>query len=161
MEIKIVPHSGRDLLLVNRALKERAFADESASRQRDDYLRYDEVWCVYDVDDTPKHQLQDARGLAEKEQLRLAVSNPCFELWLLLHFAESSGIRDRSEIQRLLRGFLPRYDKHLKFESFSAGLDEAERRARQLNLQACDDGDPHRNPTTGMCDLVASMRNAP
>jgi hypothetical protein len=46
----------------------------------------DEVWCVFDVDEHPK--LAEARDQANANGIQLAVSNPCFELWLLLHFQE-------------------------------------------------------------------------
>ena len=43
---------------------------------------FDEVWCVVDSDE---FDLKQAVALAAKLNVRLAVSNPCFELWLLLH----------------------------------------------------------------------------
>ncbi|MGH3935680.1 MAG: RloB family protein [Pseudonocardiaceae bacterium] len=43
---------------------------------------FDEVWCVVDSDE---FDLEPAVALAAKLDGRLAVSNPCFELWLLLH----------------------------------------------------------------------------
>lgn len=45
----------------------------------------DQVWCVFDVESPPHPNLVEAVALAERHDVRLAVSNPCFELWLLLH----------------------------------------------------------------------------
>lgn len=45
---------------------------------------FDEVWCVVDLDD---YDLESTTALAAKLDVRLAVSNPCFELWLLLHYS--------------------------------------------------------------------------
>ncbi|NJL56502.1 RloB domain-containing protein [bacterium] len=51
---------------------------------------YDEVWCVFDIDRMTKVQFDEATRLARrapKREISLAYSNPCFELWYLLHFA--------------------------------------------------------------------------
>ncbi|MGW0879714.1 RloB family protein [Streptomyces sp. NPDC002671] len=54
---------------------------------------FDQVWCVVDVDDF--QDLEQAVRCARRERIELAVSNPCFELWLLLHHTEHRGwIRD-------------------------------------------------------------------
>ncbi|WP_214106351.1 RloB family protein [Acrocarpospora catenulata] len=47
---------------------------------------YDHVWCVVDVDDheTLGEALREAKRLA----IRIAISNPCFELWILWHFLD-------------------------------------------------------------------------
>ncbi len=46
----------------------------------------DELWVVIDDDGRPKEQLQVvANECNKKENYFLAISNPCFELWLLLH----------------------------------------------------------------------------
>ena len=97
--------------------------------------------------------------MAEAEHLRLAVSNPCFELWLLLHFRDGPGARRCSDLQSLLRGFMPGYNKHLNFASLSGAVADAERRARELDVRAREDREAHRNPTTGMFNLVAAVRS--
>ncbi len=55
---------------------------------RQDYsLRrnYDELWLVVDVDRWGQRKLSEVTSLCEQKLFRYAVSNPCFELWLLLH----------------------------------------------------------------------------
>ncbi|WP_243795657.1 RloB family protein [Saccharopolyspora gloriosae] len=47
---------------------------------------YDAVWCVFDVDEHEK--LEAATELARKRGFKLAISNPCFEVWLLWHFED-------------------------------------------------------------------------
>jgi len=46
---------------------------------------YDELWMVIDVDKWPEKQLSDVAQKCRQKGYKLAVSNPCFELWLLLH----------------------------------------------------------------------------
>src|SRR3954451_12613066 len=43
---------------------------------------YDEIWCVVDVDN---FDIGRAAESAQRQGVRLAVSHPCFEFWLLLH----------------------------------------------------------------------------
>ena len=114
----------------------------------------DEAWCVFDVDE---FVLDGAVQRAKAAGVRLAVSNPCFELWLLLHYedcrAEVDGARDAL---RRLRRHVPTYDKtQLDFVSFADGVTAATARARQL-----DDGadPPGPNPSSGMWRLVELIR---
>jgi hypothetical protein len=52
---------------------------------------FDEVWCVFDVEQQGQRQdLNNARTLAEQNKIKVAISNPCFETWLLAHFLRTS-----------------------------------------------------------------------
>lgn len=67
--------------VVEEALKHKGRAEER--RQE-----YDEVWCVLDVEGPEKRDsLNKAAALAEENDINLCLSNPCFEIWLLSHFA--------------------------------------------------------------------------
>jgi hypothetical protein len=44
----------------------------------------------------------------------MALSNPCFEFWLLLHFEEGTGALNSNEcLSRLRKKYIPNYDKRL------------------------------------------------
>lgn len=46
----------------------------------------DEVWCVFDVEWPQNHpNLRAAVELARAHGVKLAISTPCFEIWLILH----------------------------------------------------------------------------
>lgn len=47
----------------------------------------DELWLVIDVDKWEEWQLSDVAAKCVQKEYLLAVSNPCFEIWLLLHVA--------------------------------------------------------------------------
>lgn len=54
--------------------------------------RYDEVWCVLDVEGRNRRKLAaEAVELAENSDIALCLSNPCFEVWLLSHFERKAG----------------------------------------------------------------------
>jgi hypothetical protein len=149
--------AGVPLTLVSRAKDLRDEANHKAARASDDFLRYDEVWCVFDVDEHP--YVPEARAQATAAGLRLAMSNPCIELWLLLHFTDNPGMQDRKEIQARLRAHMPGVrDKHVDFEKLAAGCDDAYRRAERLARDARDRGDNVTgNPSTEVYLLTESI----
>jgi hypothetical protein len=109
---------------------------------------YDEVWCVVDVD---HFDLAPAIRAAHRHGVELAVSNPCFELWLLLHHGAHSAHLERcGDATARLRKYLPTYEKvNLRFGDFAGGVAAAVKRAKEL--------DPERNPSTGMWRLVGRV----
>ncbi|HET8643780.1 MAG TPA: RloB family protein [Pseudonocardiaceae bacterium] len=117
--------------------------------QNDDF---DEIWCVADVDD---YDIVAAGKRATELGVHLLVSNPCFELWLLLHFERCTTRLNRCrDAERLLRRHLPAYRKAaLRFRDFEAGLAEACDRAKQSENAAAS----YPNPSTGMWRLVERM----
>jgi hypothetical protein len=146
---------GVPLTLVRRAHSLSQNAKERARRENDDFIAYDETWCVFDIDEHP--HINEALQFASANGIKLAVSNPCFELWLLLHFREQPGARHRHEIQQMLGGFIAGYDKHLNFAAVEQGITDAVRRARRLDLEAIDEGEAGRNPSTGVYLLIESI----
>lgn len=62
-------------------------AKQERDRQKRRGENYEEVWCVLDVEDmTRAESLNEAVQLAEREKIRLFLSNPSFEVWLIAHF---------------------------------------------------------------------------
>lgn len=71
----------------------------------------DQVWAIVDVD---RHEtLRKAIQLAKDNDIKLAISNPCFEYWILLHFEDCAPhISICSElISKCLKKYIPKYDK--------------------------------------------------
>ena len=69
--------------------------------------KYDEIFCVVDVDD--HISLGDAVQTARDNGIDLIISNPCFEYWYILHFEKtSSSYNDRPQLYRSLEAHLER-----------------------------------------------------
>jgi hypothetical protein len=81
VHVEIDKQAGVPLTVVTRAIDLNRQADEAANRNEDDNLRYNDVWCVFDVDEHPN--LAEALELAGKSRVQVALSNPCIELWAL------------------------------------------------------------------------------
>jgi RloB-like protein len=75
--------SGSCLAVVEQAIAEQ---ERAAARVED----YDEVWCVFDAEGAgQREQVSEGRTLARRHEIRLALSNPAFECWLLAHFVRT------------------------------------------------------------------------
>ena len=156
VRIEVVGAASDPRTIVESAKELRNEAKTQARREKDDNICYDEVWCVFDVDKHPN--IPDAKQMARDNGLELAVSNPCFELWLWLHFADQPGMKRPDELQKMMKKHIPNYDKHVDYPDYAAGYDEAVKRASRLDKDAKLDNDEGRNPTTGVWRLTESIR---
>jgi hypothetical protein len=98
--------------------------------------------------------------MARDNGIDLAVSNPCFELWLLLHFRDNPGMQDRGKLGKMLTEFVPEYDKHVDYATYAAGYAQAVARSARMDQAAENDGESGRNPTTGVYRLTEVIRGS-
>ena len=156
VDIEIASGQGVPMTVVEESRTRMEKATDAAKREKDDYLAYDSVWCVFDVDEHP--HLPEACKMARDIGINLAISNPCFELWLLLHFKDPPGMKDRKQVQRLLKKHVPGYDKSVKQATYSDGYSIAVTRAATLDKIAEKVRTPGHNPTTGVYRLTELIR---
>jgi hypothetical protein len=118
---------------------------------------YDEIWCLFDRDQHP--YFDGPIQTAIDRGYRLAVSNPCIELWLWLHHRPSPGAQTHTHMQDLLKDQLDdEYDKHIRDDFYFPNLKTAVAAAFRLDKQAIEDGEPpFGNPSTSMYKLVLSI----
>jgi hypothetical protein len=156
IEVEIAAHEGTDpKQVVEQAKRLRADADREARRMHDDNLRYDQIWCVFDRDEHV--HFDEAINQASDNNLGLAVSNPCFELWILIHFQNQTGGLTRKDAQGKVRSYLPNYNKSISFIELKGHTNEAARRARKMEFDAEESGKATDNPTTGVWKLVKKL----
>lgn len=156
VDVRLADERGVPLTVVRAAVRLKAEAERRADAERDDNLLYDEVWAVYDVDKHPN--LNDATQLADAKGVCRAVSNPCFELWALLHFREPPGERSHDAVQAMLAIYLPGSGKHLDMARVLPGYPNALERARRLDADAIAMAEEGRNPSTGVYRLTEAIR---
>ena len=113
ISIKIVKSAaGKDYdALIRKAVEEKANIESSCT-----------VWCVSDVDvdhNTPDNQFVRNTQLkkyyedAKRNGFEIALSNPCFEVWFLLHFICSTGqMKNYYEVRKKLVEYLLDYHKN-------------------------------------------------
>jgi hypothetical protein len=154
IEVEISP-GGTPRTLVQRAAEMKKAAEREA--RRDANLLFEEVWCVFDVDEHPF--LPEAKQQARDNQIEVAISNPCFELWILLHFRDQRASIDRADLHRECREFLPGYEKAVPCDTLHAHYAEALQRALELAHWQETRGTPDANPSTGVHLLTERIKS--
>lgn len=112
----------------------------------------DELWMVIDTDSWPEEQLSDVATKCQQKGYRLAVSNPCFELWLLLHVKDIEEYdqeqkdrlernervsQNRTAIEKELVEILGSYNKsNLNSDLFLPHVEKAIEQAENLDLDS-------------------------
>ena len=128
--------------------------------QRRRFPDFNEIWCVFDVDDHP--EIISAVAEARQAGIRTAVSNPCFELWLVLHVEDRTAFVDRHTIQRRAAELGLLDSKSIPESAWPTILDgykDAKRRAQTLDTMHEGDGrNPGANPSSGVWRLIDSIR---
>lgn len=136
---------GRDPLSVVQRAHDETQGGELIG-QRDGF---DQVWCVFDVDH--HHRTEEAIAKAAQLGINVALSNPCFEIWLLWHFEDYAKHIDAPGLARRLRkhgftgkGVVRGFDYSL--------VEQAERRVHHQQQPQPN------NPGTGVHRLTAFLR---
>ncbi len=156
LQVEIVKSGGVPKTVVERAVAMKRAARAEAKRQRDANLDYDEVWCVFDVDDHP--HLREALDQAKANSIEIALSNPCFELWIVLHFQDQRAHIERKKLQHLCRGYMPRYIKVAAYADLKHLYETAVARARALAKWQEEQDRVAANPSTGVYLLTERLR---
>jgi len=155
VDLRVVTGHGRS---APRALA--AVAVDARSRAIDEDAEIDEFWCVFDVEWPENHPgLQDAIEEARRNSVQVAVSNPCFELWLILHFRDQSAWLDTAEACRLRQRLDGSTDKGIDAARYMPLTAVAARRAAQLDERHLQNGTrfPDTNPSSGIHRLLAAI----
>lgn len=133
----------------------------------------DAVWVVADGDvnyhdpdpvGSKNRLLLKARKLADSRGIQLAISNPCFEFWYLLHFQYTTKfLKDHPAVRAMLLRYLSSYEKTKDvFPQLAVHTEEAIQNAKHLEEHHQKDGDTppfslHTNPFTEVFRLVETL----
>jgi hypothetical protein len=156
--IPVLPKKGTDpFSVVRSALQEKNKARLSGHWNEKDG---DTAWAVFDGDEhiiKSPDKWNEAIQLAGREKINLSISNPCFELWVLLHYRDQAANINNDRANSLLKTHLPDYEKpcNLYPDPLMPLTLEAILRAKRLEEKARRDELPsHTNPCTGVAALV-------
>ena len=117
--------------VAKRAIK---FKNSNSQSQRrvSSFNKNDQVWAVFDRDQHPN--FDETVRLCRENDVPVGRSNPCFEVWLILHL-EDYGAQDNSrEVKKRFNKLLRDEkisQKHDRYRELVKHVEDAER--RQLN----------------------------
>lgn len=96
-----------------------------------------EAWLIIDVDNRGSSELRPLHNWQAKDKrYGFAVSNPCFELWLLLHFENGRGASSARVCTTRLKKYDKNYNKHINKRMYNRdNVKLAIRHAKQKDTQ--------------------------
>jgi len=157
---KFEPQAGVPMSVVRRAEELAELMENSAQNESDANNRFDEVYLLFDVDEHPN--VENAKRMAAENMFITCISNPCFELWLYLHFNPPPGIQSRETFQKIVKESLPGFEKRLTESHYrllvpnqQGALDKSKVLERLLASETLE---IRRNPTTGAGTLFERMQ---
>lgn len=166
IDFVLVRHEGTDPLTVVTAAENKRAELKKGKR----WLDGDTAWAVFDGEEHlatggDRERWNTAVQRAAAQGIRLAISNPSFELWYLLHFQDQQAALHRAQALAELRAHVPGYEKN---RGLFAELHAAERtqqaatRAQALCRSCGPTGwDQWRNPSTRVYELVEHLLRLP
>lgn len=125
-------------------------------KSREDGIKYDQIFCVFDRDNQPS-VFAEAIELCKSRKFIAIVSNPCFEIWLFLHFQlRESGFGSPQQMMKALRK-LPGFEDYDKdgvqiFRTTVHLIDDACKNASTLASK--QQNNPKKDPYTNMHALI-------
>jgi hypothetical protein len=132
-------------------------------RKKDD-MGFDQVWCVFDRDDFPPWNVNEAFRLARTNNIKIAYSNESFELWFCLHFHYIDAALDRNQYCDITDTNLKslngkEYSKNMCgiYNSLLPFQDAAIRNAQKLFEKYADWNPLDSNPSTTVHNLVIEL----
>lgn len=158
VDIEVIKGAGVPFTIAKNA----AQAAKSARRQdrHQSYAKRDEFWAVFDRDEHPK--VPEAISHCRDAGVKVAFSEPCFELWLILHFQDYDKPDHRHDVQRYLETLCDKYDrvkrKTTDCDKLMERVIEAEGRAERQFRRREEEGDPPGPPFTTVYELTRSIR---
>ncbi|MCM6761168.1 RloB family protein [Rathayibacter sp. ZW T2_19] len=157
-----IARSGRDpVSLVNEAIQKKRDESRRARADNDSSNVYDAVWVMFDVDDFAS-VIPDAIRLAAQNNIQWAISNPCFEIWLLWHQQSHAAFVSTGDIQRRTTGArvtAGANGKAIRHEALDGKYFDARARALfadRLHREA-DHKFPSDNPSSNVYVLIDSI----
>lgn len=159
VRLRPISAAGVPLTLMRAAIAEKQTLLEKYQQSKDSFEGCFKVWAVFDRDIHPN--IPQALELARIFGIEVAFSNPCFELWPLLHLEDFGAQLGRHALQSRLRSKMPGYDHRdgalIDFELIKNQFSDAYLRARRHNIAREQEGCPLDNPSTTVSVLIRKI----
>ncbi len=158
VRLRFLPITGVPLTVVQAAVDERNRLLSERRRSKDSFDVF-RVWAVFDRDAHP--HVDQALELAKNNKIDVAFSNPCFEVWPLLHLIDYGSQDGRHAVQSRLSAVMPSYDHEhgatIDFQAIKDYFPIAYERASRHNATREAEGEPLGCPCTTVGELVRKI----
>lgn len=159
IEWELIEAAGTPMTIAQKAIEAKRAIRRTAKGRS--WQLDDQVWAVFDQDLHPN--VPEAIGVCANAGIGVAYSNPCFELWLILHHEDFGRQDDHHAVQKHLNSICPDYDpkgaKRLDCGPLMQRIEEAEKRARHQVEQREAEGAPIARPMTTVFRLTSAIRD--
>jgi hypothetical protein len=161
VRVQPIPASGVPLTIVVTAkkLKESLVADKLKKKEKNSFDSCFRVWAVFDRDEHP--EVERALAMARESGIDLGFSNPCFELWPLLHLVDYGSQDGRHDLQKRLSDEMPDYDHEkaakIDFDLIKENFTEAINRSNALQASRAAENCVNGCPSTNVGQLVEKI----
>jgi hypothetical protein len=158
--IEIIPGAGTPEVIAAKAVEEAKKRGFIGNRRRLDwYAKSDQVWAVFDRDE--HHHFDEGVKICAENGILLARSNPCFEIWLILHFEDFHRPDGRHLVLSRLCALCPEYKegkgRAVDYGTLIRALDQAETRAEAQLRARSDEGVAFGPPSTTVFELTRGL----
>lgn len=150
----------RDSIIDIKCLKKRKsapkFLKEYALKSESELKKGDELWIILDVDEWTNDQFKELEEWKNQSTSRhVAVSNPCFEIWLVFHEKDPTD-SSKNACQTYFKKNIAHKDKDIRsnwltFEKVNNAVERAKCRDR------CKSGIIPRNLTSRIYKLIENI----
>jgi hypothetical protein len=136
--------------------------DLRLEREHNPSAKADTVWAVFDCD---QHDFvpESIEG-CKRAGGQVAYSNPCFEVWLILHYEDYHAADNHHEVPKRFRKLDPTYDpngsKIPNCGVLMSHVETAEHRAKNQCKRREEEGAPLGRPSTTVYRLTRAIRAA-
>lgn len=137
-----------------------------AAAKGDQRKMIDQYWLVFDQDNSSKVDFSNAIEKAIENDIKLAYSCPCFELWFLFHFEKIEAHLTKAMIEKRLKRNLSDYSARNKgveqgvalWYKLNSQLDAAINNAKSIHGMIGSDKDAFNKTVTSVYKLIEELR---
>jgi hypothetical protein len=160
ISVKIKDRAGAPISVVEEARVQVEKREQDIRDKRINAPPFEAIWCVFDVENPRHNQTFDrAVQVADQNDYQLAVSNPAFEFWYVLHFERTTRpFADGGELKGYLTRHIPDYKPAMPvFDVLVPSTPTAVRYARSILEDHLQGDERFPNPSTSVYLLVEEM----
>jgi hypothetical protein len=128
---------------------------------------YDQVWAIFDWDERTD-EVMKAVQYAERCGVRVALSNPCFDVWLIWHLEDFTRVgclatKGQGNTDMELKKVWPSYRKGMdnQWDDLINGITRASQRANAAddNHRRCNRTFPENRPSSQVVRLMEEIES--